>query len=120
METKSRENSMRHKWLQLIPAWVQVVLAVGAVLVAVGVTYEDVQSLKGKVATIELNSLQQIRISGEIKNLQIQIEQGNRTQEQTNRSVDKLSDSVIDLGNAVSNLQGQIEAKQVRLKRGRE
>lgn len=114
MESRNREDEVKHKWYRIIPGWIQVVFAIGALFIAVGTNYADVQNLKGKVDTIQLNSLQQVKITGEIKNLQIQIEQSNRTQEQTNRSVDKLSDSVIDLGNAVSNLQGQLEVKQIK------
>lgn len=109
MESRGQEHKIR--WWQFVPNWLQLMFAIGGLLIAIGATYADVQGLKDKIGTVELNSLQQVKMIGEINNLQTQIKQANETQQQTNRSVDKLSDSVIDLGNAVSRLQGIIEDK---------
>ena len=113
MEKRSAEGGGRQRWYQVAPSWIQVIFAIGSLLIAVGMTYADVQSMKSKITNIDVTNLQQIKMAGEINNLQIQIKQANETQERTNKSIDKLSDSVVDLGNAVSRLQGLMEERQI-------
>lgn len=103
------EGSKVKGFLSQIPSWVQMLVGVGGLIFGLGVMYNDVQTLKSKVGDSEEAKVQVAVMSSEISSLHVQIEQGNKTQEQTNIAVGKLTDSVTDLSVAVSRLQGKLD-----------
>ena len=109
MEEGSNKGKSLKEVISAIPSWVQTVMAIGGIVFAVGAVYNDVQTLKTQVDKAEGAQVQQAMLAGEISSLHVQIEAGNKTQEETNRTVNKLSESVQDLGLAVSNLQGKLD-----------
>ncbi len=117
MEERSDKGKSLRDILSAIPSWVQTLLAVGGIVFAVGAVYNDVQTLKTQVDKAEGAQVQQAMLAGEISSLHVQIEAGNKTQEETNRTVNKLSESVQDLGLAVSNLQGKLDSDSFNKKR---
>lgn len=117
MEDEGDKGKSLKGILSSIPSWVQTALAIGGVVFSVGVVYNDVQTLKTQVDKAEGAQVQQAMLAGEISSLHVQIEAGNKTQEETNRTVNKLSDSVQDLGLAVSNLQGKLDQDNFKAKK---
>lgn len=76
---------------------------------ALGVMFNNVQTVKSRMDKLDDTNIQIIRITGAVNNLQTQINNSNETQKQVNESVSNLTEAVSDLGNSVSNLQGKLD-----------
>jgi hypothetical protein len=93
--------------IEHLPGWIQMLVVIGSMVFSMGVLYNRVNNLEGRVNTQE-------SYPAEIGRLQIQIEQANKAQEQTNESVNKLADAVNNLSVSVAKLQGQMDTKTRR------
>lgn len=111
MEAKSSED---RKWWKLIPSYGQLLWGIGGMLITIGITYAQVQSNTKKLDSLSDSQVKTAEIVGEISNLHYQIEQANKTQEQTNLAVIDLTKSVNELGNAVSRLEGRIDDTPIK------
>lgn len=107
MEEQGKQSKLR-TLIKEAPAWISIVISLGTMVFALGVMYNNVQSLKGRMDSMQDTNIQVIRMSGQITNLQSQLQSSNITQQQTNMSVGNLTDAVTDLGMSVSNLQGKL------------
>ena len=108
MERES-EGSKVKGILTSIPNWIQSLIGVGGLVFGMGVMYNDLSNVKEKVRDTEDAKVQVAVMSSEISSLHVQIENGNKTQEQTNVAVGKLTDSVSELSVAVGRLQGKLD-----------
>lgn len=109
MEDQNKQSKLR-TIIKEAPAWISILISVGTMIFALGVMYNNVQSIKGRMDKIDDTNIQMIRMAGQITNLQLQIQNSNITQNRTNQSVDNLTGAVTELGNSVSNLQGKLNA----------
>lgn len=100
--------------LKSMPDWIATAFKIGGVIFAAGVLYNDVQTVKGRLDKYEGTQVQQVRMEGEISNLQLQIQQGQETQKQTNEAVTKLADAVNNLSVSVATLQTKLEDNRKR------
>lgn len=100
--------------LKSLPDWSGMVLKVGGIIFAAGVLYNDVQTVKGRLDKYESTQVQQVRMEGEISNLQDQIEQSRETSKQTTEAVTKLADAVNNLSVSVATLQTKLEDNRKR------
>jgi methyl-accepting chemotaxis protein len=107
VERQGKQSKLR-ALIKEAPAWISIVISLGTMIFALGVMYNNVQSLKDRMEKADQSSIQVIRMTGQINNLQTQIQNNYQTQQHTNESVDKLTDAVNTLSVSVSNLEGKL------------
>ena len=100
--------------LKSIPDWAGMVFKIGGFIFFAGVMYNDVQNVKSRLDKYEGAQVQQVRMEGEISNLQLQIKQGQETQKQTIEAVTKLADAVNNLSVSVATLQTKLDDNKKR------
>ena len=108
MEDKSKESKLR-TLIKEAPSWISILISLGTMIFALGVMYNNVQTVKSRMDKLDDTNIQIIRITGAVTNLQTQINNSNEKQKQVNESVSNLTIAVNDLGNSVSNLEGKLD-----------